>query len=144
MSWGNKLLLVFIAFAMLMGTLVYKCTQQNFELVSADYYNEELRFQDKIDGENNANRLSNLSITQTTDRLIIQMPKEQMGSAISGQLWFYCGSNASFDRKIPLAVNDQGQMIIEKSALVKTNYLIKTTWESGKEKYYKEVTVNVL
>ena len=53
MTWGNKLLLVFAAFALLIGTLVYKCMQQNFELVSKDYYNDELQLykQKKLDAK---------------------------------------------------------------------------------------------
>ena len=108
MTWGNKLLLVFIGFALLMSTLVYKCAKQNFELVSKDYYNEELRYQDKIDGENNANKLSSVQIAQTSDEVSIQLPKELNGLTTAGEVWFYCAPNSSFDRKIPVKVNSNG------------------------------------
>lgn len=143
MSWGNKLLLVFIGFALLMGTLVYKCTQQTFELVSNDYYGDELRYQDNIDGSNNANKISDLIIAQTADQLIVQLPKEQLGMQVTGKLWFYCADNASNDRKFALEMNSDGAMTIDKSKLIRTNYQVKISWLAGQQKFYKEVNVAV-
>lgn len=143
MSWGNKLLLAFIVFAALMGTLVYMCTQENFELVSKDYYADELRYQDKIDGTNNANKLSDVVISQTDHELLLNLPKEHAGLAIKGDLWFYCPTNAGYDRKMPLQVNPEGQMQISKSALAHAAYRVKITWQSGSEKFYKEVDLKV-
>src|SRR3954471_1809897 len=127
MTWGNKLLLVFVGFAFLIGTLVYKCMQQNFELVSKDYYNDELRYQDKIDGANNANKLSSIQIAQTSEEVSIQLPKELNGLVTTGQAWFYCATSASNDRKIPLATGGDGITKISKSKLARTNYQVKVS-----------------
>ena len=143
MTWGNKLLIVFILFGALIGTLVYKCMQQNFELVSKDYYSDELRYQDKIDGVNNANKLSGVKITEDVADVSIQLPKELNGSAVNGEAWFYCANNASNDRKIPLNISDSGTMLIAKNKLAKTKYLLKLTWESGKEKFYNEQNIEL-
>ena len=40
MNWGNKLMLVFIVFALLIGTLVYKSINTKYDLVSKDYYKD--------------------------------------------------------------------------------------------------------
>jgi hypothetical protein len=138
MNWGNKLILVFIAFAGLMGTLIYQCMQTNFELVSKDYYTEELRYQDKIDGMNNANKISDVTITEGVEQVSIQLPKELDGKAVEGQAWFYCVTNASNDRKLPIELNDEGLFIIEKAALAKASYTVKLTWQVGEEKYHTE------
>ncbi len=143
MSWGNKLLLVFIGFALLMGTLVYKCTQQTFELVSNDYYGDELRYQDNIDGSNNANKLSELTIDQTEHQLVVQLPKEQHSMKVTGKLWFYCADNASNDRKLLMETNSDGAMVIDKTKLAKTNYQVKVSWLVGQQKFYKEVNIDI-
>ena len=117
--------------------------QQNFELVSKDYYGDELRYQDKIDGVNNANKLSGVKVTEDVADVSIQLPKELNGSALTGEAWFYCANNASNDRKIPLNISDSGTMLIAKNKLAKTKYLLKLTWESGKEKFYNEQSVEV-
>ena len=143
MTWDNKLLLVFAGFAVLIGTLVYKCSQQNFELVSKDYYNDELRYQDKIDGVNNANKLSNVQIAQTPEEVSIQLPKELNGLATTGEAWFYCATNASNDRKIPLGASEDGTIKIDKRKLAKTNYQVKLSWQKGNDKFYNEQSLQV-
>jgi hypothetical protein len=143
MTWGNKLVLVFIGFAALMGTLVYNCMKQNFELVSKDYYNDELKYQDKIDGTNNANKLSAVSFSQTAGEIKIKLPEELNGSVTSAEAWFYCATDSKNDRRIKLDVNDKGLMTVEKTKLASTNYLVKLNWQVGDKKYYNEQSITV-
>lgn len=144
MTWGNKLLIVFGLFAALMSTLVYKCMKQNFELVSKDYYTEELRYQDKIDGMNNANKIGTVVVKEEGDKVAIQLPKEVQGLATTGQAYFYCADNSTKDRKLDLKVNDEGLMVIDKAKVSKANYLVKLNFQTGNDKYYTEqyLTIN--
>ena len=90
MNWGNKLVIAFLLFAGLMFTLVYKAVNTKFELVSKEYYKDELRYQDKIDGVSNANKLSNVLITQNDSQLTVELPKEMKGFRCDGEIWFHC------------------------------------------------------
>jgi len=143
MTWGTKLLLAFAAFALLMSTLVYKCMHQNFELVSKDYYTDELRYQDKIDGMNNASQIGKVYIKENNEKVSIQMPREIEGLAIKGNALFYCNADSKNDRNIPLNVTDGGLMLIDKSRLAKAAYRVKLTWQTGKEHYYTEQNFTV-
>ncbi|MEO6914358.1 MAG: FixH family protein [Chitinophagaceae bacterium] len=143
MNWGNKILVTFIAFVLLIGTLVYKSVTQKVELVSADYYNDELKFQEKIDGNENANKFSNVEVYQNAEEVNIQLPKELKGLAVEGEAWFYCPENSDNDRKIPMQVSEEGIMRIDKTKLVKTNYQVKLSWRHGNEKFYNEQKILV-
>ncbi|MEY3676502.1 MAG: hypothetical protein RJB67_992, partial [Bacteroidota bacterium] len=90
MSWGNKLIIVFVVFAALMATLVYKATQTKFELVSKDYYQDELRYQDKIDGAANAALEAPLLVRLKDGSVFLEFPELQKKSSITGEAWFYC------------------------------------------------------
>ena len=90
MNWGNKLVLVFIVFAALIFTLVYKAVNTKFDLVSKDYYKDELRYQEKIDGIHKANTLSSVAITQNNSTVTLALPKEMNGEIVAGEAWFYC------------------------------------------------------
>ena len=138
MSWGRKLMIVFGCFALLMSTLVYKCMTQKFDLVSKDYYNEELRYQDKIDGINNASKIGDVVVNDSIDKIFIQLPKEVHGLATSGQVWFYCVTDDRRDKKIDLEVDDEGSMVIDKASIIKSDYLVKVKWQNGDTKYYTE------
>lgn len=143
MNWGNKLVIVFIVFAGLMATLVYKAVNTKYELVSSDYYKDELRYQDKIDGVNNANKISSISVNQDANQLILDLPKEMKGIKTEGEIWLYCGSDASKDRKIALQVNESGRQLIAKNKIAKGNYQLKLTYKSGGTNYYNEQNLTV-
>lgn len=143
MSWGNKLVIVFIVFAGLMATLVYKATNTKYELVSKEYYKDELRFQDKIDGVNNASKLSSVSVSQDAEQLVLNLPKEVKGLSSKGEIWLYCSTDEKKDKKIPLQVDDSGRQYIMKNTLAKGNYQLKLNWNANGTAYYTEQNLTI-
>lgn len=136
MSWGNKLIIVFIVFAALMATLVYKATQAKFELVSKDYYQDELRYQDKIDGAANAALEAPISIQVTDEIISIEFPDAQKNANITGEAWFYCSVDATKDKRFVLSVDSTGIQRIERKGLQKGDYQVKISYEINQKKYY--------
>jgi hypothetical protein len=136
MSWGNKLIIVFVVFAALMATLVYKATQTKFELVSKDYYQEELRYQDKIDGAGNAALEAPLLVRLKDGSVFLEFPELQKKSNITGEAWFYCSVDASKDKRIALHVNTLGIQQIDVKTFRKGNYVVKISYEANGKKYY--------
>ena len=136
MSWGNKLIIVFIVFAALMATLVYKATQTKFELVSKDYYQDELRYQDKIDGAANAALEAPISIQLKDEIISIEFPDAQKNANITGEAWFYCSVDATKDKRFVLSVDSTGIQRIERKGLQKGDYQVKISYEINQKKYY--------
>lgn len=136
MSWGNKLIIVFIVFAALMATLVYKATQTKFELVSKDYYQDELRYQDKIDGAANAALEAPISIQVNDEIISIEFPDAQKNANITGEAWFYCSADATKDKRFVLSVDSTGIQRIERKGLQKGDYQVKISYEINQKKYY--------
>jgi hypothetical protein len=145
MNWGNKLILVFIAFAGLMFIMVYKAMNTRFELVSKEYYQDELRYQDKIDGRANAAEIGSVTIASENENLVLQLPQELSGQTIKGEAWFYCKTDAVKDLKIPLNIDVHGRQTIAKKNLPAEKYLLKLTWETSEKKYYleKDIEMNI-
>ena len=54
MNWGKKVLFLYLGFAGLMTFMVIMSFRQKTDLVTTDYYAEELIFQQQIDASNNA------------------------------------------------------------------------------------------
>ena len=138
MNWGNKLILVFVIFALMIGLLVYKSVNTKYDLVSQDYYKDELRYQDKIDQTKNANAISAVAIWQDKSNVIIQLPKEQVGTATQGEIWLYCKTDADNDMKFDLRTDTSGQQLIDKKKLHKGAYQLKLSWQTAMEKFYNE------
>ena len=139
LNWGHKIMFVFILFVALMFTLVYKCLHTNFELVTKEYYKDELVYQKVIDGTNNANKLATItSVTANDDRIEIVLPGEMKASNVQGKVWFYCASNAGNDRHFDLKPDASGLQRFDKKDFLPGNYLVKVQWEKGGEQFYSE------
>lgn len=139
MNWGNKLVVVFIVFGAFIGYLVYQAVNTKYDLVSKEYYKDELRYQDKIDRQKNASKLSDVKIEQDADAVTIHLPQEQKGYAVSGDLFFYCITDDRKDYHTALQIDSTNQQIVmKKNNLQPGAYTVKINWQLGKEPYYFE------
>ena len=109
-----------------------------YELVSKTYYQDELRYQDKIDARANASALSNIKIDTDNDNLILQLPDNFIGQSVKGDIWLYCKTDAIKDLRLPLTADATGRHFIPKKQLMANKYLLKLSWESANKKYYTE------
>lgn len=143
MNWGYKLLLAFISFALIIGILVYKSINTKYDLVSTEYYKDELRYQDKIDGSGNAAKISAITFTNTNNYIIVHFPKEQNDFYKTGDIWFYCSIDATKDVRKLLNVNVNGEQIFLKKEFTANNYLVKINWKVGNTNYYTEQKLDI-
>src|SRR5579863_2200954 len=145
MNWGNKLLLVFIGFAALMLTMVYRCVRTPVELVTQEYYQDELAYQHVIDGRLRANALSRkVEISQQPGKILIAFPPELKKARISGYVLFYCPSDQSRDRHFSLQETGMDETSIDIASVVAGHYIIKINWRTADNQYYSEQPLNVL
>ena len=143
MSWGNKLMLVFIAFAALITTLVYKAVNTKFELVSKDYYKDELRFQDQIDAAKNSAAIANVIFSQNESSVYIQFPPEFNTKKIDAKIWFYCKADGNRDKKFEINTSS-ASVVINKKQIFKGNFEIKITWFANGKNFYNAESITVL
>jgi len=142
MNWGNKLLLTFIVFGCGIFYLVYRSMKVETDLVSKEYYKDEIAYQQVIDGANSASQLrSNAQVVLQGDKIILQLPDEMKNEKVSGKAWFYCAADAKKDKHLSLQVNADAMQLIEKSFLAPGNYTVKLNWESNQKQYYSERTL---
>jgi hypothetical protein len=139
MNWGNKLLVTFIVFGAGMSYLVYRSLHVNYEMVETDYYKNELRYQQVIDGSNRANTLSvPVKIEQTASGILLSFPPELKNKSITGEAWFYCAYDKTRDRKFKLAAATDGTTLLSDPALLPGSYTVKLTWAAEQKGYYNE------
>lgn len=144
LNWGHKITLAFTVFVLFMFTLVYKSMKTDFQLVTKEYYKDELAYQQVIDGTNRANKLStSVEVKQANNELIIQLPTEMKGKRISGNIWLYCSSDDKKDRRLELAVDENGKQLIDSKNMLPANYLVKITWKADELNYYNEQRIEL-
>ncbi len=143
MNWGYKLMFVFIVFAGLMGTLVYKSMNTKYELVTKDYYKDELKYQDRIDAKNESSKLSDISVLQDKDSIVINFPKELLASSITSDIWFYCKTDETKDKHLKFESPAGKALSIPVSLINKANYQVKVNYKTTKTSYYSEKEIIV-
>jgi hypothetical protein len=144
MNWGRALILVFLLFVGFMAYLVYKASGTHFDLVSKEYYRDELTYQDKIDGMQRAAAMGRpVFIMEGDKQLSVQLPAEMRGKKISGELWLYCETNAALDLKLPLAEDTALFRRYDLSSHAAGKYLVKLHWQADGLKYDIEQQLNI-
>ena len=145
MNFGNKLLLVFAVFAGLMSYMVYRCFSVPVDLVSDQYYKDEIAYQDVIDGTKNANALfGKTSVIENPSGIVIELPAEMKNHPVKGTVLFYCPSNMENDRHIELATDTDGKQAIDIKKFHKGNYTVKIDWKDGSTHFYTERPLTIL
>jgi hypothetical protein len=145
MNWGNKLLLGFLVFAAGIFYLVYRSMHVNYELVSKEYYKDEIRYQDIIDASKRANTLGKkIEISQNADVIAVQLPDEMKSEKVIGTMLFYCAADEKRDRRIPMELDECGAQQITKARFLPGNYVVKFDWTSKNARYYAEQPLTIL
>jgi hypothetical protein len=139
MNWGNKLILVFIVFGGMISYMVYRCMQTPVNLVSEQYYKDELAYQQVIDGTKQANALSGkVGLAMVPAGIRVDLPQEMRGKPVKGMIFFYCPSDVASDRRIPLGMGTTGEQEIVKGMVPIGHYTVKVSWETGGVHYFME------
>jgi nitrogen fixation protein FixH len=140
MNWGKKIAIVYLSFVGFMGFLVWQCLQQDdIHLVSQDYYQKEIAYQDDIDQMNNTNKLSSqLRFEYFSENQIVKLnfPKESIGSA--GKVKFYRPADARKDFTVNLNIVATETQSIPVSNLDRGLWVVKVSWRKDGKGYYKE------
>ena len=141
MNWGHKITLAFSAFVVFIVFMVVKSFQENVDLVTEDYYKQEIQYQQQIDKINNTHALKQkVSFAQENQQLIVQFP-EEFKNGLSGEINLFRPSDARFDVSTEIKVDTNLRQSIPTSDLAKGYYKVKVDWNDGDKAYYMEESV---
>ncbi len=138
LSWGYKIMIVYLVFVAGILFLAYKASREKFDLVTPNYYEAELKFQNVIDQEQRVAALSSLpKITHSVNTVHIQLPTEFLNKEVKGQLYLYRPSDASKDIKTVFSTA-QGFARILLNKELSGSYDVKLSWQSDGTTFYNE------
>ncbi|MFN9784365.1 MAG: FixH family protein [Sphingobacteriales bacterium] len=138
LNWGHKIALVYLLFVAGIIYLVVQASRQNIDLVTENYYAEEIQYQQRIDEKNNTQSLSApLEINVHQGVLTVSFPEEFSQKELKGEVQLYCPSDAKKDLSSNLQMENNKTMI----SLPEQNqgfHQLKVKWEAEGVKYYFE------
>jgi len=145
LNWGTGIVIAFIAFiSFIMYFVVNMNVQSKYDhdLVTDDYYEEELQYQSNINKERNSKELAeDVYVAQTKSGIEIQFPKAFDNNKIKGKVFLYRPSNRQFDFEIPISLSHH-TLLIPDNRLLGGRWNIKVDWTDGITEYLfkKEIT----
>ncbi len=135
MNFGKWIIVAFISFAAYIATLVFICVKQDVNLVSKDYYRDELQYQKKLDRINNTNHLNHLpSIAVANGVVKISFLENQ--PIQKGELKMERPSNETLDRHYSLT--PQANQEFSLGNWLPGLYRASLTWTMGGKEFYFE------
>jgi len=135
--WPVGLVVVLGLFATGVFSFGVFAVRHSRDLVSADYYDREIRYQEHIDRVARAGAVSSgalVSVDATTRTLSLVLSRGAVG-----QVEFYRPANAQWDRILPLALDREGRQRIDLSGLQAGLWRIRVLWSVGGLDYLREV-----
>lgn len=134
---GIALFLV-LFFLATIGLVVMACCQR-VDLVTKDYYEDEIRFQKQINTVERTQRLDSKA-TATYDSakqtVVISLPIHSSVQTIKGQIQMYRPSSADMDENFDLKLDQKGSQVIDASRLSGGLWQVKVSWTAGGEDFY--------
>ena len=142
-NWGYKIAILYGAFVIMISYLAVRASTQKVDLVSEDYYEQELNFQKKIDMLKRTNNLvDSVSYQATASNMEVTLPAPFNGKQVSGFLKLYCPSNAANDQLMQFKVENNKLNIPFKKA-AKGYYQVQLEWEVAGVAYLNEKYMSI-
>lgn len=143
MNWGKRILFIYLAFVAGIVLLVFKSHGKEVSLVRKDYYEQELKYSERMRALQNYYALpSAIEMVQKGASIDIALP-EGHWQVDSRSIFMYKPDNAKADKIFDIAPDDKGILHIDKSILEQGKYMIKIDWIQDQIPYAFEQSVIV-
>ncbi len=139
LHWGWSILTVYLVFMSIFLFYFWRSfqEQETNEMVTNDYYNKELVYEQVIDKKANADTMRlPVKIIQTPKGLKIIFPSYVKNA--NGQITLYKPDNSKLDRHIDLQPDENGIQIIATETLVPGRWNVSVDWKIAKVPYLIE------
>jgi hypothetical protein len=137
--WPYALIGWFVIFISALAAFITWAVGQNNDLVRADYYDTEIRYQQQIDRLNRTLPLQNATRVEfdyASQTLLVKLPAAH--ATATGTIHLYRPSNARLDQELKLALNTDAAQQLDARALESGLWKVGVHWTAGGEDFYFE------
>jgi len=143
--WPASIIGFFVVAFIFLAAFVVWAMRQREDLVSADYYEREVRYQEQLDLLNRSHALA-AQVVVTFDPaqqiVVIALPADKHLGA-TGQVHLYRPSDARLDRALPLALEADGTQKLDARELADGLWKVRVKWTAAGQEYFLEQPVIV-
>ena len=142
-NWGWGIALFIGAFVISMLMMVFSTFDHRWELVTEDYYEKDLKFDQKAEKIRNASAFVNSFSVAEMNFQQIEFEYKDLPANVQGNIQFFRPSNAALDFQVPLTLGDEMKQTVKSPKLQSGKWNIIFEWQdkAGKEFYHQKVVV---
>jgi hypothetical protein len=141
-SWASGIIFAILGFLVISIATIIFSFNQDVNLVSDDYYEQEIIYQQQIDRINRTNELSEqLSIKVIDSVISLHFPSLFEGDSISGKITLYRPSDRNADLLIPISVDTTNHLYLSTDNLDRGLWKIKVSWFGNSNSYFDEKNI---
>ncbi len=144
--WPLGIVLALGLFAAGTLALIVIASSQRVDLVSADYYEQEIRFQDQLDRLNRTALIGDhvkVAYDAATRRITISLPTEHASADTAGRIQLYRPSATGMDRELALDLDAAGGQSVDAAALLPGLWKVRVHWTARNQEYFADRSVMV-
>lgn len=141
MDWGKGIFITIVVFVIFMISLVVVCVKQDdIHLVTQNYYEEEIKYQDQIEKMINASEIGYTVLVYDSQlkKVDLKLPK-----GAKGTLHLFRPSDARLDQKIAFDITESNSSSVDVKDLKPGYWRIKLSWSEDGKEFYEEKKINI-
>lgn len=143
-SWGHGVVIALGAFILFILGMIFLFPngQKNSELITENYYEEELKYQEVIDAKNLADQLAEKpTVDLARNGINIIFPQGITNQNTKFSFYLFRSDDQNLDVKKEFTLSANNSHLIPASVLSKGNYTLKLLWTTGKTKYQRDFDI---
>jgi hypothetical protein len=144
--WPLGIIVTFaLFFAGTVGLIVMACSQK-MDLVSTDYYEQELKFQgriDRVERTRHAVTQAAVAYDPAARCITVSLPAGQAGHEVSGRIELYRPSAAGLDRAVKLEPDTKGVQRVDAAGMVPGFWKVRLSWTVESQDYFLDQKIVV-
>jgi nitrogen fixation protein FixH len=135
--WPLGIILTFVVFISGTVGLVVMACMHNTELVNANYYDQEIKYQSRIDSESRAQETgAQVTYDVSAQHIVISLSNSAAANNVIGQIQLYRPSSAGLDKQFKLEPAANGVQTLDAAGLQPGLWKIRVSWNVEGRDYF--------
>lgn len=147
LNWGHGIaifLVIFVVTTLGVVFLISTDDTYNHELVSENYYDDELNFQQEIDKAENASKLnSQVKYRVSKEGVLITFPNDFEYDKIEGVIKMNRPSKMILDFTMPVKLDENFQILIPAEKAIQGKWKIVIDWNVGDKEFMYKANIRI-
>ncbi|MCU0357537.1 MAG: FixH family protein [Cyclobacteriaceae bacterium] len=141
MNWGKGIVVAFVLFAAFLAVMVTIMMRQDVDLVSKQYYRDDLRFQEQLERKQNTEQLEFKPVISVEGSEYLKVYFPSVSYVEGGTLRLFRPSSEKLDQQFKLSASADSVQVFLLKTPERGTYRVKMEWKMEGREYYLEQVI---